>query len=140
MNTNNITSIHLVTVEVLSTIICPVYGDFYSFPWKRGPHDSILEYIEAQKIFESLRLTIFNNLKDFDFVAKSLAIFVKEDENKSVEVKCSILRLFFQFLKSFDNQPGPGGKVEGALDIFLSNPNFKTVISQAAFQSKDSIV
>ena len=103
MPTNGITSLHMVTIEVLSTIICPVYGDFYSFPWKRGPHDSILEYTEASKIFERVRLAIFNNLKDFDFVAKSLAIFVKEDESKHVEVKCSIIRLFTQFLRSFDN-------------------------------------
>ena len=94
MPAGNISPLHLVNIEVLSTIICPVYGDFYSFPWKRGPHDSILEYIEAQKIFEKLRDTVFNNLKDFDFIAKSLALFVKEDESKYVEVKCSVLRLF----------------------------------------------
>jgi hypothetical protein len=50
----------MVAVELLSTLICPVYGDFYSFPWKRGPHDNILEYIEALQTFESLRELIFN--------------------------------------------------------------------------------
>ena len=43
----NITAIHLVAIQNISTLICPVYGDFYSFPWKRGPHDNILEYTEA---------------------------------------------------------------------------------------------
>jgi hypothetical protein len=31
-------------------------------------------------------------------------------------------------------------KTESPLDLFLSNPNFKNVITQAAFQSKDCIV
>jgi len=38
---NKLSSLHMVAVEALSTMACPVYGDFYSFPWKRGPHDSI---------------------------------------------------------------------------------------------------
>lgn len=42
-----INPIHLVALEAVSTLMCPVYGDFFSFPWKRGPHDSILEYLEA---------------------------------------------------------------------------------------------
>ena len=75
-------------------MICPVYGDFYSFPWKRGPHDSILEYTEACVTFDKLRETIFGHLRDFDFVGKSLAIFQSEDESKNVEVKCSVLRFF----------------------------------------------
>jgi len=41
ISNNNITPLHMVAAECLSTIICPVYGDFYSFPWKRGPHDVI---------------------------------------------------------------------------------------------------
>ena len=73
-------------------MVCPVYGDFYSFPWKRGPHDSILEYSEAAGTFDQLRECIFLYLRDFDFVGKSLAIFQSEDEGKQVEVKMSSLR------------------------------------------------
>lgn len=65
----------MVAVELLSTLICPVYGDFYSFPWKRGPHDNILEYIEALSTFESLRELIFNQLKEFDFLGKFIVIY-----------------------------------------------------------------
>ena len=72
---NNVNSIHMVVVELLSTLICPVYGDFYSFPWKRGPHDNILEYIEASTTFESLRELIFNQLKEFDFLGKFIVIY-----------------------------------------------------------------
>lgn len=83
----------MVAVELLSTLICPVYGDFYSFPWKRGPHDNILEYIEALQTFESLRELIFNQLKEFDFLGKFIVIYQKEDESKNLEVKSSTLRL-----------------------------------------------
>jgi len=92
-----------VALESLSTLICPVYGDFYSFPWKRGPHDNILEYTEAEKIFDNMRDKIFTQIKDFDFVGKALAIFMIEDESKFVEVKCSVLRMFNQMLRSFDS-------------------------------------
>ena len=44
---DQVTPIQMVALQNMSSLICPVYGDFYSFPWKRGPHDSILEYIEA---------------------------------------------------------------------------------------------
>ena len=96
--------VHIVALEALSTLICPVYGDFYSFPWKRGPHDNILEYTEAQTIFENMRDKIFLLIKDFDFVSKALAIFMSEDESKTVEVKCAVLRMFNQMLRSFDGQ------------------------------------
>jgi len=46
-NLNGVNALHMVAAEVLSTLICPVYGEFYSFPWKRGPHDNILEFVEA---------------------------------------------------------------------------------------------
>jgi hypothetical protein len=140
--TNAVQPIHMVAIEALSTLSCPVYGDFYSFPWKRGPHDNILEYTEASLVYEKLRLSIFTCIKDFDFVGKAIAIFLKEDESKHVEVKCSILRFFIQLLRSFDNQPNgaSSSKVEGVLDIFLSNPSLKQVLTQAAFSSKDAVI
>jgi hypothetical protein len=109
--------------------MCPVYGDFYSFPWKRGPHDNILEYTEACVTFETVREKIYLHIKDFDFVGKALAIFVVEDETKNVEVKCSVLRFLNQTLRTFDNSTGSNRQIEGALDIFLSNPNLKTILS-----------
>ena len=94
----------MVAVQVISTLVSPVYGDFYSFPWKRGPHDNILEYTEASATFESVRESIFNQLKEFDFVGKTIAVFQKEDEAKHAEVKCCVLRLYIQLLRTFDNK------------------------------------
>ena len=104
MQNSNITALHMVAVQVISTLVSPVYGDFYSFPWKRGPHDNILEYTEASNTFESVRESIFNQLKEFDFVGKTIAVFQKEDETKYVEVKCCVLRLYIQLLRTFDNK------------------------------------
>lgn len=137
---SNVTAIHSVSLECLSTIICPVYGDFYSFPWKRGPHDNIMEYTEAATVFEAIREQVYNNLREFDFVSKALAVYQKEDESKHLEVKCATLRLFVQCLRSFDNQSCQQMRQESALDLFLASPNFKNVISQAAFNSRSPVV
>lgn len=136
----NITAIHSVSLECLSTIVCPVYGDFYSFPWKRGPHDNILEYTEAATLFEAIREQVYNQLREFDFVSKALAVYQKEDEAKHLEVKCSTLRLFLQLLRSFDNQSCQLMRQESALDLFLANTSFKNVVSQAAFNSRSPVV
>lgn len=32
-------SIHKVAVHLLASLINPAFGDSYSFPWLRGPHD-----------------------------------------------------------------------------------------------------
>jgi len=117
---NKVTPIHMVAIQALSSMVCPVYGDFYSFPWKRGPHDSILEYNEASSTFEALRQLIYNELKNSDFVGRCLMVFNKEDESKHVEVRCSVLRIMVQMLISFNEKPND------ALSMFLNDKNFKT--------------
>lgn len=87
-------SVYIVALECVSLLVCPVYGDFYSFPWKRGPHDNINEYVDANITFDALRQNIYNQIKDSDFVDKALQVYLNEDENAHIEVKCSILRLF----------------------------------------------
>ena len=69
-----------IAVQVVSVLINPVYGYTFSFPWKRGPLDNINEYFEAYPNFESVRLALFNQLMDFDFLSKMLVVFQSEDE------------------------------------------------------------
>mmetsp|Transcript_29412 Transcript_29412/g.44502 ORF Transcript_29412/g.44502 Transcript_29412/m.44502 type:complete len:285 (-) Transcript_29412:1335-2189(-) len=136
-----VTALHQVAAEALSTLICPVYGDFYSFPWKRGPHDNILEYTEASAIFEGVRDVAYTNLKDFDFTSKFIAIYNSEEESKFVEVKCSVLRFFSQLLRTFDVASCQSRKMqESPLDTFLSNPHLKNLLVTAAFSSKNTII
>jgi len=55
----NATPKQKVATHVLSIIINPIYGDTYSFPWKRGPHDNLNEYLEATSTFDMVRNTTY---------------------------------------------------------------------------------
>ena len=49
----------------------------------------------------------------------------------------SALRFMIQMLRSFDGkETSSGERAESALDMFISNPNFKTVVYVAAYNSK----
>ena len=48
-----------VAVHVISIIINPIYGETFSFPWKRGPHDNLNEYLEALPTFDLVRQTAY---------------------------------------------------------------------------------
>lgn len=134
---NNITPIHLVAMQNLSTLICPVYGDFYSFPWKRGPHDSILEYIEVQGQFETLRSKIFFELKGQDLLSKTMLLFMSEEKQQHLEVRCCCLRFLNQLLHSFNSKLPQG---ERAIEIFIQDKSSVSLISQIAFQAQDQII
>ena len=82
----------MVAFQVVSSIICPVYGDFYSFPWKRGPHDSVQDYLECVPTYEKLRRVVYSSLVDFDLIQRMICVFQKEEEPKC-EIKSSILRM-----------------------------------------------
>jgi len=47
--------VQIAAIHVLSVLVNPVYGDIFSFPWNRGPHDAINEYLEAVSCFEDAR-------------------------------------------------------------------------------------
>ena len=49
----------MTAIQVASIIINPIYGETYSFPWKRGPHDNINEYLEAVPTFDLIRYTTY---------------------------------------------------------------------------------
>jgi hypothetical protein len=42
------------SVHVLSVLMNPFFGDTYSYPWKRGPHDNLPEYNEAVPTFDGV--------------------------------------------------------------------------------------
>jgi hypothetical protein len=69
-----------VAVQTLSILLNPIYGETYSFPWKRGPHDNLKEYLETVPIFDSVRNAAFQTLLEFDFISKLASVFHSEDE------------------------------------------------------------
>lgn len=83
----------------MSIIINPIYGDTYSFPWKRGPHDNLNEYLEALNTFDMVRNTTYQCLSDFDYMGKLAVIYNSEDESQYVVTKVATLRVVTQILR-----------------------------------------
>jgi len=93
------TPLQKVAIHALSILVSPIYGDCYSFPWKRGPHDNLNEYLEALPIFDQLRAAAYQSLNEFDFLAKFVALFNSEDESQHQVTKVAVLRVLNQFLR-----------------------------------------
>jgi hypothetical protein len=63
----------------------PYYGDTFSYPWKRGPHENLAEYQEVfSPVFDgALREVVWKTLTDtsIDWLAKFAIVFQAEDES-----------------------------------------------------------
>ena len=46
------------------------------------------------------------------------------------------LRLLIQLLRSFNGKSNDGEQSEAALDLYINNPSLKSVLQQAAYNSK----
>ena len=93
------TPLQKVAIHALSILICPIYGECYSFPWKRGPHDNLNEYLEALPTFDQLRAVAYQSLSEFDFLAKFVALYNSEDESQHQVTKVAVLRVLNQCLR-----------------------------------------
>jgi hypothetical protein len=98
-NPATVTPLHKICIHTISTMIAPIYGDTFSFPWKRNPHESINEYIEVVPILESMKLCVFKCLGAFDWVSKLTTIFNSEDVNTHIVTKVAVLRIFVSLLR-----------------------------------------
>ena len=81
-------------------LVNPVYGDIFSFPWNRGPHDAINEYLESVPMFEDARNQLSTAISDFDLLKCLLTAFHSEDETQHVETKVAVLRIVTQLLRT----------------------------------------
>ena len=78
----------------------PFFGDSYSYPWKRGPHDNLPEYFEALPTFDNvLRQTIYQCFSEFDYLQKLNLIYASEDESQQAVSKVCVLRIMIQLLR-----------------------------------------
>jgi fused len=91
--TNIADPVQLACIHVLSVLVNPVYGDIFSFPWNRGPHDGINEYLEAVSLFEDARKILSNAILDFDLLKCLLTAFHSEDESHHIETKIAVIRI-----------------------------------------------
>lgn len=76
-------SIQKASCQAVSVLMNPFYGDSYSYPWKRGPHDNLPEYFEALPTFEvSVREVVWRTMNEsgIDWLGKLVQVYQSEDE------------------------------------------------------------
>jgi fused-like protein len=92
--------VQIATIHVVSILINPVYGDVFSFPWNRGPHDAINEYLEAVPMLEDSRNILSQIICDTELMKFLLTAFHSEDESQHIETKVAVLRIVTQMLRT----------------------------------------
>lgn len=75
-----VTAVEIAVVQVLAQLINPAFGETYSFPWKRGPHDQIIEYQDLVPLVEQIRARIYKKLVSVDFIASLIAVYNSEEQ------------------------------------------------------------
>lgn len=94
-----ITSLHQVTVQVLSMLVNPAVGSQFSFPWMRGPHDQLIEYNDAVNSFENIRMTVYKCFTECDFIGVLMNIYHDENEAEHIMTKMSVMRIISQLTR-----------------------------------------
>jgi hypothetical protein len=56
------TAVEMTVCLVLAQLINPAFGETYSFPWKRGPHDQIIEFKDLMPLVETIRARSWKKL------------------------------------------------------------------------------
>ena len=89
----SVTATHLATTHVLAMLLNPAFGNSFSFPWKRGPHDQINEYLDAAPTLEQLRITVYHRFTEFDFLNSLMTIYHSENEKEHLMSKVAVMRI-----------------------------------------------
>lgn len=92
-------AVHKVAVYLIAGLINPAFGDSYSFPWLRGPHDQIIEYNDHVPVFEQIRLDCYKNMHAFDFCKALVNIFTSEEESDHLMTKVAVFRVITQLVR-----------------------------------------
>lgn len=96
---DSVQPVHIYLVKVLAVFMHPIYGDVFTFPWRRGPNETITEFNESLTLFECLKQTITNGLIEFDWVSVLDKVYKAEDDSNSNMTKISVLRVILQCLR-----------------------------------------
>lgn len=102
----NASNLQRYTIQVLGVLVHPIYGEIFSFPWKRGSNESneikninsllkldVIEFNESYPLYDCLKQSIYNTLNEFDFLALFIKLYSADEESNLT--KLSILRVFF---------------------------------------------
>lgn len=95
-------AVHKVAVQLIATLINPAFGDSYSFPWLRGPHDQMIEYNDHVATFEQIRVDCFRFMNGFDFCKALINIYTAQEEVEHMMTKVSVFRVIAQLIRIKD--------------------------------------
>ena len=91
-----VTPIQLASIQVLAMLTNPAFGNTFSFPWKRGPHDQINEYLDCAPTLEMIRINVYKHLSEFDFLNALMTVYHSENEQEHLMTKVAVLRIITQ--------------------------------------------
>jgi hypothetical protein len=91
-----------VAVQLIATLTNPAFGDSFSFPWLRGPHDQMIEYNDHVATFEQIRVDCFRFMNGFDFCKALINIYAAEEEVEHIMTKVSVFRVIAQLIRIKD--------------------------------------
>ncbi|KAL4452973.1 hypothetical protein ABPG73_012917 [Tetrahymena malaccensis] len=91
----NAQSLHNFIIQVLAVLVHPVYGDIFTFPWKRGLSGAVSEFCECLSIFECLKTQVYTYLQEVDWLSLFVRLYNSEEDNSKL-TKISILRIVMQ--------------------------------------------
>lgn len=55
----------------------------YSFPWKRGPHDNLNDYLENVDVFDNLKQTVWTCINEYDWLSRFAVVYSTENDSWS---------------------------------------------------------
>ena len=140
-----VTAVEVAATHVLAHLINPAFGDTYSFPWKRGPHDQIIEYQDLVPLVEHIRARVYKKLSSTDFIATLMQIFHHE-QDPEVMTKVATLRIITQLLRiRKDNTNEPQvlailNNMRLPQDVIAANNAFVQTLNQLLTSAKDYVV
>ena len=88
-----IMALHLYIVKVVAVFVHPIYGDLFTFPWRRNANDNIAEFNESWPLFESIRQNVIMTLDAFDWPTALSKVYEVEEDSSQGLTKVSVLRV-----------------------------------------------
>ena len=90
---DTILALHLYIVKVVAVFVHPIYGDLFTFPWRRNANENIAEFNECWPLFESIRQNVILALDSFDWSTALLKVYKVDEDSSQGLTKVSVLRV-----------------------------------------------
>jgi fused len=83
---------------VIGVLIHPIFGDIFTFPWKRNQSEIVFEFSENLPYFENIKQLVVNALLEIDWLGIFIKLYNSEEEATSL-TKISIMRVILQCIR-----------------------------------------